>query len=389
MRVRRKLSDDWAVEGPKTLFDKTASLVRPTLGKLLMGFQKPVEAGEYSGNWIPSFWSKAINASSASIVHLHWVGGDALSIEDIGHICKPIVWTLHDMWPFCGTGHCAADEQNARWRQGYYKLNRGSAMNGIDMDTLVWRRKQRAWRNPMHLTAPSRWLAECTQASALFHNQQVSVIPNVLDTSVYHPLDQSFCRDALGLSLNEKIILFGAIRWRRDQNKGYDLLIKALKDLASYGKPYNLELLVFGQSEPRHTPALPFPTRWMGHVHDDTTLSLLYNAADVMVVPSRRENLPQTATEAQSCGCPVVAFKTSGFLDAVAHRESGYLARAYEPEDMAAGIRWILDSKDVHASLSLAARKRALRLWAPEVVVPQYLALYRSLAEGRTESPKC
>jgi glycosyltransferase involved in cell wall biosynthesis len=121
----------------------------------------------------------------------------------------------------------------------------------------------------------------------------------------------------------------------------------------------------------------------VGHVHDDATLALLYNAADVMVVSSRQENLPQTATEPQACGCPVVAFDCTGFRDVVEHSKTGYLARAFDTEDMAEGLRWILEDADLRGKLGRAARKRALRLWAPEVVVPQYLQVYKVAIESQ------
>ena len=98
-----------------------------------------------------------------------------------------------------------------------------------------------------------------------------------------------------------------------------------------------------------------------------------------MVLPSRQENLPQTGTEAQACGCPVVAFNCTGLPDVLEHRVTGYLAAPYDSDDLANGIRWVIENKERHASLSNAARERALHLWAPEVVIPQYKAIYEAV----------
>jgi glycosyltransferase involved in cell wall biosynthesis len=382
MKVRNKKSDDWTVEGPKTKYGKVGSLLRPALGGMAMRLQKSANVNLHTCNWLPSAWSGELNATDAEVVNLHWVGDETLSIEDIGRISKPLVWTLHDMWPFCGAEHYTTDDELARWRAGYSKTNRPAYEGGLDLDRLVWQRKCRAWKRPIHIVTPSRWLADCARESALFKGWPVSVIPNVLDTALYQPLDQRFCRQALGLPDDgRQIIMFGAIGGGSDPRKGYDLLLGVLAQLAPRVDPQNVLCLVFGQSAPQNPCKLPFPTRWMGHLQDDATLALLYNAADVMVVPSRQENLPQTATEPQACGCPVVAFDCTGLRDAVAHRETGYLARAFDTEDMAEGLHWILGDANRREALGQSARARALQLWAPEVVVPQYLSIYRSLVE--------
>lgn len=343
-----------------------------------MRLQKSDNLNPRSGNWLPSAMANEINRSSADVVNMHWVAGETLSIEDIGRIRKPVVWTLHDMWPFCGAEHYASDDESARWRSGYGAVNRPVGNHGLDLDRLVWQRKRRAWKRPMHIVAPSHWMAECARQSVLFRDCPVSVIPNVLDTAIYQPLNRDFCRQVLGLPADRPIILFGAIGGARDPRKGYDLLLDALTRLAAIVNTQKMLCVVFGQGTPQSPPALAFPTRWMGYVHDDATLALLYNAADVMVVPSIQENLPQTATEPQACGCPVVAFDCTGFRDAVKHRETGYLARTFDTEDMAIGLHWILEDADRRGRLGKAARQRALRLWAPDVVLQQYLQVYDS-----------
>lgn len=383
MKVRSKRSDDWTVLGPEGGFSKATGLIRPGLGSLIGRLQNSRNGNYHSGNWLPSSWSADCNAADIEVVNLHWVGDETLSIEDIGRIRRPIVWTMHDMWPFCGTEHYAPDDKEARWRHGYAKSNCDAYESGLDLDRLAWLRKQRSWNRPAHAITPSRWLADCACESSLFKNWRITVIPNVLDTRVFQPLDRDVCRQALGLPNDRLIVLFGAIGGWRDPRKGYDLLLEALNHLAANRNVEDVLCVVVGQKEPKAPPKMLFPIRWMGHVHNDATLALLYNSADVAVVPSRQENLPQTATEAQSCGCPVVAFNCTGLSDAVVHLETGYLAKAFDVSDMAQGLEWILIDAARQAELGRAARERALRLWAPEVVVPQYLSVYRSAIEQK------
>ena len=98
-----------------------------------------------------------------------------------------------------------------------------------------------------------------------------------------------------------------------------------------------------------------------------------------MVIPSRQDNLPQTGVESQSCGCPVVTFNVSGLPDLIEDRKTGYLATAFEIDDLANGIEWVLKDSDQRQALSRAARERALRTWAPAVVIPQYLRVYETV----------
>jgi glycosyltransferase involved in cell wall biosynthesis len=104
-----------------------------------------------------------------------------------------------------------------------------------------------------------------------------------------------------------------------------------------------------------------------------------------MVVPSRLDNLPQTATEAQACGCPVVAFATGGLPDAVEGRVTGYLARPFDVGDLAQGLQWVLSDRERHESLRRQARERAQRLWSAEAVVPRYAEVFAAAASARSQ----
>ncbi|SMF00601.1 glycosyltransferase family 4 protein [Pseudogulbenkiania subflava] len=386
MLVRIKKTDDWTVNGPASKVAKALGMLRMPMGLQFNRLQNSANGNLHSGNWLSSHWSSRLNTCHADVVNLHWVAGETMSIEDIGRIQKPIVWTLHDMWAFCGAEHVTSDDKHARWRAGYDRNNRTLGDSGIDLNRIVWQRKRKAWKHPMHIVTPSTWLADCVRNSVLLRDWPVSVIPNVLDTECYQPLNQAFCRQVLRLPNDKKVVLFGAMGGGNDPNKGYDLLLEALQRLAIQINPEGIACVVFGQSEPEQPPSLPFPTYWMGHIHDDTTLALLYNAADVMVVPSRQENLPQTATEPQACGCPVVAFDCTGLRDAIEHQQTGFLAQAYDPADMANGIAWLLQNKEHRQRLGMAARQRAIQLWSPKVVVPQYINLYRQAIESYKDS---
>jgi glycosyltransferase involved in cell wall biosynthesis len=381
MTVADKRTDDWGVQGPANVLEKAKRFLCPKIAGRLTALQRTDNTSTHSLNLLPSNMAAGINRSNVDLVNMHWVGGETLSIEDMGNIRKPQVWTFHDMWALCGAEHFSDDGPDARWRKGYFVHNRSTGAKGLDLDRFTWNRKRRAWKQPVQVVTPSRWLADCVRQSVLMRDWPVAVIPNVLQTDVFKPLDRDHSRQALNLPLDRQIVLFGALGGTRDPRKGYSLLLEALNLLAASGAP--ILCVVFGQSEPRHALPVPFAVKWMGHVSDDTTLALLYSASDVMVTPSKLENLPQSATEAQACGCPVVAFHCSGLPEVVEHLATGYLARPFDPVDLAHGIAWVLGDPFRRRALQLAARDRAQRLWSPQAVVPAYLALYGSVIEAR------
>jgi glycosyltransferase involved in cell wall biosynthesis len=180
------------------------------------------------------------------------------------------------------------------------------------------------------------------------------------------------------------LVLFGAVGGTKDPRKGADLLLHALQLLraqVSGTALEQLELVVFGQSRPSDPPDLGFPIHYSGRLHDDLSLRLHYAAADVFVIPSRQDNLPGTGLEAHACGTPVVAFRTGGLVDIVDDRCTGALAEPFEPESLAAAIRWVLEDPQRRQQLGAAARQRAERLWDPARVAGLYVEVYRQALE--------
>ena len=377
MAVDSKFSDDWSVQGPRGRFDKALARLRPVVGAASVSFLKTNNAILHSPALLPSRWPMRLANLKHVILHLHWICGEMLSIPEIGRLPRPVVWTLHDMWAFCGAEHYTED---FRWRDGYVRSNRPAYESGLDLNRWVWERKQKYWKRPFYIVTPSHWLGQCVRESALMRGWPVTVIPNALNTDVWAPVERSLARRLLGLPQDEPLVLFGAMGGGQHRIKGFDLLRASLAHLRDQRR--DLCLLVFGQSAPRESEGLGFPVHYLGHLHDDLSLRVLYSAADVMVVPSRQEAFGQTASEAHACGTPVIAFDTCGLPDIVSHMETGYLARPFDTEDLAAGIEWVLADYSRQEELSRNARDMAVERFSDAVVVPQYLAIYeKAIAE--------
>ncbi|HRE69596.1 MAG TPA: glycosyltransferase [Accumulibacter sp.] len=379
MHVTQKQSNAASVIAPITRLGRAWNLLRPALGHVIVGLQKSEDRSWRSLGLLPTLADRRILAEEPDVVNLHWIGDETLNIGEVARLarCSPVVWTLHDMWPFCGAEHYADEHPDARWRHGYPRSSRPTTQTGIDLDRWTWRRKAAAWRDipPIHLIAPSRWIADRAAQSPLMRGWPTSVIPNALDVHRFRPTPRSAARQALGLPLEGPVLLFGSLGSNEAKRKGWDLLAQALATLAITNR--DLSCLIVGQEPPANPPSLSLPTRWLGTLHDDISLALVYAAVDVTVVPSRQEVLGQLATEAQACGCPVAAFHTGGLSDVVDHLSTGYLAQPFDPSELAQGIRWILDDPERHMQLRIAARRRARQLWSPDVVIPRYEGAFR------------
>lgn len=379
MLVRQKDSDDWTVDCVNEKRNKLVEireLVRPMLGNLANRLLKTQNRNFHSAAILASALPRRINGSGADVVHLHWIGKETMSIEDVARIRKPVVWTLHDMWPFCGTEHYTTD---MRWREGYRRDNRPGGEGRLDLNRWAWNRKRKAWKHPMVMVSPSKWLAGCVRESALMRSWPVVTIPNAVDTDVWRPMDKREARKLLNLPPDARLLMFGAIGGGRDPRKGMDLLLAALDRLR--GRIEGLELVVVGQSEPGKQPDLGFRVHWMGHLHDDLSLRVLNCAADALLIPSRQDNLPNTGVEALACGRPVIAFDIGGLPDIVMHQDTGWLAKPLDPDDLARGIQWTLADPVRHAGLCENARTRAIAKFSYGIVASRYKALYEHAAE--------
>jgi len=376
--VPEKYSDDSTVAEVNTgTNNKIRAIINPYFDMLPMKLSKLRHTMPQSVAWTSSLKARRINSTPSDIAHLHWINSSFLSIEEIGRITKPIVWTMHDMWAFCGTEHISDDTANSRWKTGYGK---SSNIDGFDVDRWVWRRKLKNWKESMYIVTPSRWLYDCVLQSALMRNFTAQVIPNPLDVNVYKPISKTVARQLHNLPFDRKLILFGAIKGTQLTHKGWDLLMPALAEVANRCK--QVDVVVFGQGRPANPPKLPMKIHWMGHLRDDVALSALYSAADLLVVPSRIESFCQTASEAQACGCPVVSFNSTGLKDVVEDGLTGIRISNFNSNELFRGIMEVLGNPQLMHSMGVNARERATRLWSYDVVSKMYAELYKNVLDG-------
>ncbi len=377
MLVNSKISDDFTILGQTSKIIKSIVKTLPFLDSLPIRLYSKRKALVFSTSWI-SFGSivKKINALKPDIVHLHWVCGGLITINEISKIKAPIVWSLHDNWAFSGGCHVA-------WNCNNYQDSCGTCPGlgssfPYDLSNINFYRKRKAYSKVKNLTivGVSSWLSKISSESSLLKNRKILTLPNPLDTDIFKPFDKVISRELMGLPKSKKLILFGANNAINDVNKGLKELIQALNIICIK----DIEIVVFGQSKPKGSDIFKFKTHYQGYIYDNISLRLLYSSADVMVVPSLQEAFGQTASEAMSCGIPVVAFETSGLLDIVDHKVNGYLAKKFDPNDLATGIDWVLNTNN-YEELSNNARQKVLREFDSKVVSKKYIDLYNNILE--------
>jgi len=329
---------------------------------------------DFSTNLFPNITSSVLSKFKYDILHVHWVGNGFFPIVSLPKIAKPIVWTLHDSWPFTGGCHVPSGCQK-------FKANCGqcpalSSTKSNDLSRRIYLKKKEHWSKvKINWIAPSRWMATKALESSLLGNQNVKIIGNALDTELFKPRDKTFARRLFNLSESKKIILFGSVSPLSDPNKGFELLRKSLEKLQTTTQ--EVQLVIFGtEKKPDSLPGND--VKAVGWIRDELLMSALYSAADLTLVPSYYESFGQIVTESMACGTPVIAFDASGPSDIIGHRATGYLAKAFDPDDFARGIEWVLDHPDP-LQLSQAARRAIEENYSFDVIAKKHIDLYSQL----------
>lgn len=376
MLVQNKTSDDYTVLNENKKANKYLNKLRPILDSLSVRFYKNRTKTLFSPSFLPfSNIVDRINEINPDIVHLHWICGGMIRIEDIARIKAPIVWSLHDMWAF--TGGCHYDEECKAYEKECGNCKVLGSQKENDLSRKVFKRKQKVFNNKKDITIVglSNWLNECSKSSTLLKNKNHINLPNPIDTDIFKPFDKNLSRELWNLPKDKKLILFGAIGATSDPRKGFKQLSIAIQNL---DKNLNIEFVVFGSSKPQNAPDLGFKTHYLGSLHDDVSLVTLYSAVDVMIVPSLQEAFGQTASEAMACETPVVAFGATGLLDIVDNKVNGYLAKPFDATNLKDGIEWVLNSSN-YDELCLNAREKVMREFDSKIVARKYIELYNEV----------
>ena len=344
--------------------------------------QKSSNPFHRSLNIIPT-GGMSITGFDPDLIHLHWIGSNTLSLKEVQNLPVPVVWTLHDSWPFTGAEHHPSYPHDERFVAGYRRDNRVHSSR-IDVDGWIWRRKELTWRRPFHLVGPSEWMAEQARRSLLMVNQPVVAIPNPVDLKAFTSSDRTRARARLGVEPDEFVIVTAGMGGSGIHNKGWPLLRDALREFASGGVP--ARLLMIGE---RHVPSdLPngVDCTVTGVLKEPAEVGRAMSSGDIFVTTSTIESFGLVAAEASAVGLPVIAPRASGLLDVVVDGETGWFFDPGSVESLSATMLEAHRMPEEVRRRGAGGQIRAQRIWSMHEVGRQYRELYEAVLARSPES---
>lgn len=282
---------------------------------------------------------KTLEFKNADIVHCHNLHTNYFNLETLKKISalKPVIWTLHDMWPI--TAHCGHSFSGALKNNGFFTCPSLDIYPPIAWhnEKYLENKKTKIYKNSnFHIVTPSKWLADKVGQSIL-KDKPLSIIHNGIDTEIFRPFPRSDLgrlRSDLNLPQNKKIIL-SVVKKQNNYWKGWPFVVEIAKQ---FKNRKDIIFINIGRITGNGSNLLGLPP-----VDDEEILAKYYSAADILLYPSIADNCPFVILEAMACGLPIVSFDTGGIPELVEHKVSGYIAKYKNPNDLKNGIEYLLN----------------------------------------------
>jgi len=290
----------------------------------------------------------------ADIIHLHSVVKFIDIPSFFKNVNKPIIWTLHDMNPFSGGLH--------------YKSMMFDNLNTLENKFIATKKKSFSGKN-INVVSPSLWLLELSQKSEVFFDFPHFQIPYCINQNLFYPLKNKNHKEGFTILFVSEDI--------NDPRKGVKYLFEALKYLDK-----NIQINILGKVSTDGNFANQTNINFLGYINSPEELSKIYSEADIYVISSIEDNLPNTVIESQMCGTPVVGFKTSGVANMIENEVNGLLVETISGIELAKGINKALDMIKANKFSEEKITKIAQELYSEENVVLKYNNVYSMAQKG-------
>lgn len=308
--------------------------------------------------------SKIINNMNLDIIQINWIN-NFISITDLYKIQKPVVWRLSDMWPFTGVEHFT---EKKKWNK---KISKERI---IDFDYITWKKKKELFKKNISIVTPSTWLAKKAKKSYLMKNCNITVIPTPIDSKIYN-LQKTRSKEK-SIPKNKFIILFSA-KYLYEKRKGFEYF-KKVTSIINKIYPDKIHFITVGKYNSEILNMFPKNTTHYGLIENEKKIVEIYNFSHLFFILSKKDNLPQTALEANMCGLPIISLDVGGVREIIEEDLNGNILKNIRYSE----IKKILDKYiflNNYLNLKMKIRKLSKKKYSSKMIVRQYVKLYKSI----------
>ena len=361
--VSEKISSDQNVITDKSFIASVSRKCREKFNRNLFKFLNEKSTNTQSSGLLRSLLPYKINKLKHDIINLHWINNEMMSIKDVTRINKPIIWTIHDLWPISGKDH-------------YY--NRKNIGNSF-IDNFIKNSKRKNWDRLFKIVCPSNWVFKKVRQSDVLKNNEAQVIPHPIDISLWKRI---FEKEVLFKIFNlenfkdfskHKILLFGADRATKNLRKGYKLAFEAAKNCS---KNFKIIFIVFGDDQKENIRINNnLYLIKLGRIEDrNTKLRALYSLSDIMLVPSKEEVFGLTAAESIATGTPVITLRGTGTEDIIKDNINGCVA---DEKNFVNCTNELLNSEEKLRVFSKQGIEFIKKNFDPHIIANKYIEVYK------------
>lgn len=305
---------------------------------------------------------KQMEKIEPALIHLHNIHGYFLNYPLLFDWLKrwggPVVWTLHDCWPF--TGHCAYYDyvHCDRWQSGCHdcpQLRSYPRSLFMDRSFANYNSKRRCFSGLKNIiiVPVCDWLKHEVERSFL-SQYPIHRIYNGINLARFYPTGLPPVNMVLGV----------ASIW--EKRKGFADFIALRAKL-----PDEIGITIVGLPK-KKIKTLPKGITGIERVNSYENLRKLYSEAIAFVNPTWEDSFPTTNLEALACGTPVVTYHTGGSPEAV-DEQTGFIVDKGDINGLVAAIEKVRANRH---SYTAACRQRAERLYSQQERFREYIGLY-------------
>jgi len=371
----KKSNDDQIICSRKNKFEKSIELLIH-LFTSFWGLQQ---------QWFPFSKKRLlriVKQFKPDIIHLHNTHGidSFLPTALLPELSKfsPIVWTLHDMWAFTGN---AAHSNDTNWK--ILKQGKGDNFRYpqimLNSGTWLLKQKRSIYKNSdITFVCPSMWLTNLSLQSPALNGKKIINIKNGIDLTIFKPLDKVKLREKFNIESSERVILFLA-NSLSDKQKGGEELDDILSKINKIN-PGNIVLVLIGGGKIKSLAKYSnFRIIQLPYQQNEICISEVYNVADVLIYPSKVDNLPFVLIEAIACGLPCISFNIGGCNEIIIDDFNGFLIPPFNTELFVEKVIYCLDNPNLLKQFSVNGRRHAEQNFDIKSCAENYFIIFQNI----------